>query len=70
MKACLSCAATPAEAPFPARGRTCIECTAWQAREAPQRSSKIQTRASYRAHLRVRQKSPQADLVDMLVGSP
>ena len=74
IRVCRSCAATPAEAPFPPRWRRgapkiCLECGA--ARPARiERPGRIITRASYRARVRNRAKSGQADLVDMLVSCP
>lgn len=69
-RVCLSCAATPTEAPFPVRGRTCLECAAAAARAPLDKPARIMTRASYRARLRVRQRSDQMDMIDMIQVSP
>lgn len=75
MKVCHDCAATPAEAEFPARPHgtrapiRCVPCAAAPVDSTP-RSGPVITRASYRARYRRRAASPQLDLVDLLVPPP
>lgn len=83
---CRSCGSRPCETPFPVerpRGMPalCLDCLLEWASEVTRpariaetrealRQRGVLTRASYRARLRVRQRSPQADMVDLIVGSP
>jgi hypothetical protein len=76
---CHDCGSRQGETPFP-RGRRrrgeprlCVDCIAERARVALRDAlpgSVYQTRASYRAALRYRQKQPQADLVDLVTRCP
>lgn len=67
---CWSCAATTAEASFPVRGKLCNDCLAWRERGDLMAPAKIQTRASYRAKLRARLRSPQRDWIDEMLPCP
>lgn len=72
---CYSCGCIPGEAPFPPRktkGRRllCVPCQAIEDRDPAPRGRAPITRASYRAALPHRQKSPQGDLVDLIVLAP
>lgn len=71
---CLSCGSLRSETPFPPDGSQCTDCLE-DARKASAawpngRRTKITTRASYRAALRIRQASSQLDWVDGVVPAP
>jgi hypothetical protein len=83
---CHDCGSRQGETPFPRgrrrRGepRLCVDCTVERARVAMRDMLPVfrgygalrvtQTRASYRAALRHREKQPQGDLVDLCVKGP
>jgi hypothetical protein len=73
MRQCFSCAGTEADGAAlgpPIRGRKLI-CSACRSEPPPTvPTRKPKTRASYRAAYRARAKSPQADLVDLIVPPP
>lgn len=84
MKVCTSCAGRETDgAAFPVAKRrrdawVCTDCLALARRVAPQatganpypKTSRVITRASYRAALRRRRQAAQTDLVDLLVPAP
>lgn len=70
MRVCRSCGSRASETPFPKKGLNCCDCQA-EAELAPRpETTRLTTRASYRAALRHRQKSPQLDLVDLVIRCP
>lgn len=83
MRSCFVCAARPEDgAVLSPRKQTatplvCTDCADEERRERAEPlalrrrlTPAARTRASYRAALRVRQKSPQLDLVDLVVAAP
>lgn len=70
MRECTSCGSRSAETPFPERGKLCCDCLAESLVAPRPEPTMLLTRAAYRARLRVRQRSPQLDLVDMVVRTP
>lgn len=71
---CASCAARAGEAVFPCKKRgelrLCADCLAEAATPKDKAATPIMRRAAYRSALRIRQMSPQLDLVDMVVATP
>lgn len=66
MRECESCG--DREGPFV--GKVCIDCQRERDTAPRDRPSVLLTRASYRARLRSRARSPQLDLVDLIVPMP
>ena len=77
MRSCYSCAGTeddgcafPERRSRPIRCMDCLRELTNGVPRVPNSARHVQTRASYRAALRWRERQPQADLVDLLVVAP
>ena len=71
VRECLSCAARVADgAEIPDRSRLCCDCIAEAARQGRSEPTPARSRRSYRAALRHRTQSPQADLIDLITPVP